>query len=162
MEYFLKTQPQNSSAKISLVVQSNSLEYFQQHKSLNWHQLKNINFHVNQISFYFFINNFFLNIVDEAIQRLTSTGIMNFQISLMFTSRQVNEHKKCKVLTLENLSFGFVIWLCSLVVTVVAFAMEIVLFVAIKEVKRRFSRYVRNKWSKYAVVYPVKVQKQNK
>ena len=140
-------------------MQSISLEYFQLEKSLNWHQLKNVNFQVSQISFYFFINNFFIHIIDKATQRMTSAGIMNFQISLLFSSKQVKVYKKWKVLTMENLHFGFVIWLCSCAVTVVVFVTEVMIWIGIRRVRRRFRRYIRYNWNKFPTIYPVKIQK---
>jgi len=154
-------QSQNSSAKISLIFQENALNCLQYlyNKSVKWHQLKNINFYVSQIGFFFFPNNFFLNIIDIETQRLTSVGIMNYLVNLVYKDKYPFESiKEWKVLTMEKLQFGFVIWLCSCAVTVVIFVTEVMFWIAIRRAKIRLKRYLRNKRNKIPVIYPVKVR----
>jgi len=155
-------QSQNSSAKISLIFQENALNYLEYNygKSLKWHQLKNVNFHVHQIGFFFFPNNFFLNIIDIETQRLTSAGIMNYLVNLVYKDkRSFLSIKEWKMLTMEKLQFGFVIWLCSCAVTVVVFVVEVMIWIAIRRAKLRLRRI---KWKKFRANYPVKVRKSNK
>ena len=155
-------QSQNSTAKISVIFQENSLNFLEYNhgRSLTWHQLKNVNFHVHQIGFFFFPNNFFLNIIDIETQWLTSAGIMNYLVNLIYKDkRSFLSIKEWKVLTMEKLQFGFVIWLCSCAVTVVVFVVEIMFWIAIRRAKIRLQRIIRCKWNKFQVNYPVKVKK---
>ena len=137
------TQSQNSSAKIALVVNSLVLDYYHSElgESLKWHQIKNINFQVNQVGLYFNNNNYFLSIINKETQQLTSTGIMNHLIKrLLHGKRLYVARKKWKVLTLENLRFGFVIWLWSCAVTVAVFVVEIV-FWSVRNAKIILKRF---------------------
>jgi hypothetical protein len=156
---------QNSSAKVSIIFQETSLNVLQHFvgKSFKWHQLKNENFQVSQIGFFFFPNNFFLNIIDIETQRLTSAGIMSHLLNLVFKDKYSNVSiKEWKVLTLENLRFGFVIWLWSCAVAVVAFLVEGMIWMAIKRAKRSLHGYVHQKWNQLPVIYPVTVRMSDK
>jgi len=66
------------------------------------------------------------------------------------------------VLTMENLCFGFVIWLCSCAVTVVAFIAEVMIWIAIRRAQRRLTEYIKSEWNKFPINYPVKVQSSNR
>ena len=153
-------QSQNSSAKISFIYPESFINLLQYHlgKSLNWHQLKNVNFHVSQIGFYLSPYHFFLNILDKETQWLTSTGIMNHLVNLVYKDkRSFVSVKEWKVLTMENLQFGFVIWLCSCAVTVVAFVAEVMFWIVFSKVRACLIGYIRHEWNKIPVNYPFKV-----
>jgi len=157
----LVDQSQNSSAKMSLITEEQSLNLLQylDGKSLKWHQLKNVNFYVSQIGFFFLPNNFFLHIIDKETQRLTSAGIMNHLLNLIFKDKcSFTFRKEWKVLAMENLQFGFVIWLCSCAVTAVVFVAEVMFWIIMIKVKRGLIGYIRYEWKKFPVNYPVKIR----
>ena len=162
MNQILQNQSQNSTGKISLILQESSLDVLQLslRKSLNWHQLKNINFQVNQVGFFFLRNNYFLPIIDRETQQLTSAGIMNYLVNLVYNNRFLfTSEKEWKVLSIENLRFGFVIWLYSCAVTVVVFVAEVIIWIAIKKTEIRLKRHIRHEWNKYNLIYPFKIQR---
>lgn len=81
---------------------------------------------VTQLGFAFFKNNFFFKIAEESVQQLTSAGILFWMIDneiglkYKFTSK-----KEPTKLTIENLNFGFVIWIGFCGISVIAFVCEI-------------------------------------
>ena len=146
---------------MSLITEEQSLNLIQNlyGKSLKWHQLKNVNFFVSQIGFFFLPNNVFLHIIDKETQRLTSAGIMNHLLNLVYKDkRSFTFRKEWKVLTIENLQFGFVIWLCSCAVAVSFFILEVMFWIIMVKVKRGLIGYIRYKWNKFPVNYPVKIR----
>ncbi|KAL7012941.1 hypothetical protein ACKWTF_015113 [Chironomus riparius] len=161
LEYLLTTQSQNSSAKTSMIIQSNTYSYYQSlfGKSLRWHQLKNVNFKVSQISFFFFINNYFLQIIDKETQRLTTAGIIDFLMLDLMRGKLVYESKKeWTVLTFERLRFGFVIWLWSCAGTVIIFLIESLFWISKWKIERSLNTVIRYKTNKYSKVHPTQDQ----
>jgi len=77
-----------------------------------WHQLKDFTWEVSQLGFAFFPNNFFLKIAEKAVQHLTSAGIMFWSIeNEIGVTYKFLTRKEPKRLTVQNLNFGFMIWL---------------------------------------------------
>ena len=92
---------------------------------------------------------------------------MNYLVNLVYKDKYpFKSIKDWKVLTMEQLQFGFVIWLCSCAVTVVVFVTEVMFWIAIRRTKMRLRRYlriyIRNEWNKFPVSYPVKVRVRKK
>ena len=121
------TQSMNASAKISLLIQHNTLVGYNFHMktSKNWHQIKDFSVQVSQLGFAFFSNNFFFRIANEAVQQLCSAGIMQWMIDKQVGIKLKFETQKDPTkLTVESLSFGFVIWLGCCGFCVAAFVCE--------------------------------------
>ncbi|KAL7012940.1 hypothetical protein ACKWTF_015112 [Chironomus riparius] len=151
LRYKLTTQSHNASAKISIIIQSNTYNYFQSINGLflKWHQLKNVNFQVNQI-------------IDKETQRLTAAGIIDYLIVELTRGKHVYESKeKWKILTLEKLRFGFVIWLCSCAGTVIVFLMESFFWISKWKIKRSLFTVSRYKCNKHSKVYPIQDRNNN-
>lgn len=95
-------------------------------QTLNWNEIPDYSFQVSQSGFAFAANNFFYENVDKATQQLTSAGIMDYLIKDCIPSTKniiIDDH--WSVLTVESLSFGFVIWLGCCGICVSAFAGEL-------------------------------------
>lgn len=91
-----------------------------------WYQLKDFSLEVSQLGFAFFPNNFFLKIAEKAVQHLTSAGIMFWTMENEIGSTyKFLTRKNPKRLTVENLNFGFVIWLGFCGLSVVTFFGEV-------------------------------------
>jgi hypothetical protein len=84
---------------------------------------------------------------------------MGHLLNLVFKDKQsFVDIKEWKVLTMDNLSFGFVIWLYSCMLTILVFFVELAFWVAITKAKIRFIGYIRHKWNQLPVIYPFKVK----
>ena len=91
---------------------------------------------------------------------LTSTGVMNYLVNLVFKEkRKFMSTNTQKVLTIEDLRFGFVIWFWSCAATVVAFVGEIMIWIAVRKATIKLHKYLRNEWRMIAEIYPVKINK---
>lgn len=124
----MKTQSQNSSAKLAIITQKSTLEiyYISYGDNGKWHVIPDYTLQVSQTGFVFSSNNFLLKPFDEITQRLTSTGVMNHIVRKCFDNhRNVDEKNKWSVLTTQSLSFGFTIWLGCCGACIVVFIGEI-------------------------------------
>lgn len=99
---------------------------------------------VSHAGFYFFPNNFFLQIIDKATQQLTSTGIVNYLANLFLQRKQIPDlTKKWKVLTLNKLRFGFIIWLWSCAGALGVFVVEVLLWIAVRKIQIAFGKKLK-------------------
>lgn len=104
----------NGTARISLLIQQNAvISYnFYARLSKKWLLIKDFYFQVSQVGLAFQANNFFFNTANEAIQHLNSAGIMQWMIDRRVgTNLKLLDNKEPRKLTIESLSFGFIIWL---------------------------------------------------
>lgn len=130
-------------------------------KKIDWYKLKDINLLVSQVGFFFFPNNFFLQIIDESTQHLTSTGIMDRMVKILFKNRNEQKvTKKFKILTMKNLNFGFIIWLWSCFGTFVVFVIEILFWIVLRRVKATLETSIKPQI--FTKVYPMKYQENDK
>lgn len=83
----------------------------------------------SHIGFVFLPNNFMLDFTDELVTRLLPSGIIQhsnkFHEWCHFPDYVIEEESEPQVLTLDDLSFGFVMWICACCITFVVFPMEI-------------------------------------
>jgi hypothetical protein len=88
-------------------------------------------------------NNFFMfDLIDEVIESLQTTGTLQFmknnheyqrKVQIVFRmSKHKNFAASQKQLTINDLEYGFVIWLIACAVSIGAFLMEILGFAALK------------------------------
>jgi hypothetical protein len=105
------TQSKNASGKIALVVDDLNLSHLEK-IGQKWHIIPDFNIFVSQCGFSFWSNNFFYHIVDETIQKLLPSGIMNHFLKMFIISQVIMRkfENGPKVLTFENLKF----WICHL------------------------------------------------
>lgn len=129
----LFTQSKNSSAKIATFFQDNSVHLYQSsgRKSFNWMQLKRQTFQVTITGFSFYANHFFFQIIDTATKQFSETGLLKELVSRYLRDlKKLNVDNYPKVLLVDDLSFGFVIWLVSCGISIVAFLIEIFMMVS--------------------------------
>ena len=123
------------------------------------------NFRTSTSGFGFYGSNFFFPIVDKAVQQLTDTGIVNNLVkTVLKTKIKMEKVKNAKVLLVNDLSFGFVIWLVWCGISVVIFACEMIQTVRVS--KLRIQTYenkeiVKHKYRKieFAKVHPMNVSR---
>ncbi|CAG9810963.1 unnamed protein product [Chironomus riparius] len=153
-ELFL-TQSKNASAKIALIAQELGLTMISVGgHNIKWHKLPNYSIYVSQSGFGFAPNNFFYRIIDETVERLVSGGIMNRMVDMCLPlMRSQLMPKTAFVLKVENLEFGFVIWMGCCGLCVACFLSESIIWNVWK-----FMRYYRTQKEpikiKFEKIYP--------
>ncbi|KAL7015543.1 hypothetical protein ACKWTF_016509 [Chironomus riparius] len=91
-----------------------------------WHKIPDYTFQVTQTGFVIAANNFMFQIFNQITQRLTSTGLMNHMVQKCFNfQKNESELRKWSILFLEDLEFGFFIWLGFCGVCCVIFIAEL-------------------------------------
>ena len=123
------TQSKNSSAKLALIIQSNVLELYNIDKVNNdgkWHVIPDYTLQVSQTGFAFAANNYAYEGFNEITQRLTSAGVMDHMIQKCFgRQKSILDKKHWSVLVINNLEFGFFIWLACCAFCFFIFIFEI-------------------------------------
>lgn len=165
-EYFtiFLTQSQNSSAKIAIILQDQAMHYLEINAKnfSTWLRLSD-NFRTSTSGFGFYGGNFFFPIVDKTVQQLTDTGIVNNLVkTVLMTKIKMEKVKNAKVLLVNDLSFGFVIWLMSCGISVVIFACEMIKTIRVSQLRMQTyenKEIVRNRYTKieFAKVHPINV-----
>ena len=108
-------------------------------QTLSWNEIPDYSFQVSQSGFAFVPNNFFYENMHKATQQLTSAGMMDYLVEDCFPStKNIVFYDHWSILTVESLSFGFVIWLGCCGICVIAFTGEI--FVSILQNKIQILR----------------------
>ena len=130
MENYYKifdTQSQNASAKIALCVD----EFFINHhsnstrQSYNWHQLNDL-LYTSHEAFVFLQIAFYFRMFKKIVDMLIDTGIMKHYSDNYFTNKLRFETTQSapKVLCVNDLTFGFNIWLGFCCFSVLVFVAE--------------------------------------
>ncbi|CAG9811064.1 unnamed protein product [Chironomus riparius] len=138
------TQSQNSSAKLALIVDEIFTNYFDsisKQRNHEWNKLDSVLFTTHD-NFIFFGSCFYAGMLHRAINNLIPTGVMDYLIENFYTKRWKfeNEEAEPKVLSLDDLSFGFNIWLGSCLVSFVAFAAEHGIAYILRPKKLKFAK----------------------
>jgi len=131
MENYYKifdTQSQNASAKIALCVD----EFFINHhanssrQTFNWHQLDDI-LYTSHDAFVFVQAAFYYRMFKKIVDMLIDTGIMKHYTENYFTKKVRLETLQSapKVLCVNDLTFGFNIWLGFCCLSAIVFVAEI-------------------------------------
>ena len=124
----------------------------------SWQKIPNFYLDVGQSGFLFNANNFFFHIVDETIQRLVSCGIMNHLIHKSFPLEfKFIVEKSASVLSVEDLDFGFIIWLGCCAVCAVCFILEILIWIFCKKYEHLTGHKIPKK-VKFVKVWPTKIE----
>lgn len=124
-------ESQNGSIKASLLIHD-VYQHFDEillKKNLNWLELPNQYLYVNQVGFTHFANVFFSAALQKAVEAFTDTGIIQHLFQLHYPSKRYYQHSEDfpNVLTLQDLSFGFNIWIGACCFSVVAFLLELIM-----------------------------------
>jgi len=154
------TQSQNSSAKLGLIIQNHAIIYEELYagKKLNWHMLTD-SLQVSGAGFAFYANNFFSKVIDRVIKAWIPAGIMDkIMTEFLGNNRNFVTLKKPMVLKMDNLRFGFSIWLGCCGFCLAIFIIESLIFaIKTKFITREKQQKIRK--MNFAKVYPMKVQK---
>ena len=125
-------------------------------KSLNWHKIPNYNLQVTNIGFTFGPHNFFFEIIDKITQQLTSAGLIDHFIEFCFPKAKHEDFfRHWSVLKLENLEFGFIIWLGCCGICGGCFVVEIIANLARKSIQNSRETEKLPKKIKFAKVHPM-------
>ncbi|CAG9801202.1 unnamed protein product [Chironomus riparius] len=139
----LLTQYENSSIKMALTVDEFYLNYLDlkmKKRTHNWNKLKNVIYTSHDV-FMFLGFTFYFRMFDKIINDLIPTGIMNHLIENFYTRKLkfFPTEENPKILSLDDLAFGFNIWLCACLISVFEFLFEII----INFVKIRFNKRIQ-------------------
>ncbi|CAG9812359.1 unnamed protein product [Chironomus riparius] len=142
------TQSQNSSAKMALTVDDAFVNYINSKlikRNHEWNKLETV-LVTSQDVFYFYGAAYTTRMLLKIIDNLIPTGVMKFLIEEYYTRKWkfAKDEKGPKILTVDDLAFGFNIWLGSCCISIVGFIIEFIIKFIRKPVK-----------VKYAKVYPV-------
>ncbi|CAG9811049.1 unnamed protein product [Chironomus riparius] len=141
------TQSLNDSAKISLILNiGNIKDYIQDlHKSFKWHKIPNYKLQVSLTGFILAPNNFIFHILDDLIQKLMPAGIIDFMIdSCLTNSSKIVDSKQLSALSVDNLTFGFVIWFGFFLLCFPVFLLEIITWKVFEWIKQKPTDRVGN------------------
>ena len=124
------TKSEDASAKIALCVD----EFFQNDfenktkKNLNWKQLDDV-LYTSHEAFTFFHTSFYFRMFKKTIDRLIDTGVMKFLAENYYTRKYKFERIESgpSVLRIEDLAFGFNVWLGFCCISVPVFAIEVLI-----------------------------------
>lgn len=123
-----QSQSQNVSAKLALCVDEllQSMIELEVQKNYDWNELKNVVMHTMHEVFLFRGHSYFFRMFDILITKLISAGVMQHLVKnhyfQKFRFEKFNE--SAKVLTIEDLLFGFNIWFGCCCVSSLAFIIE--------------------------------------
>lgn len=155
------TQSKNASAKIAIIVQELTLEMFDRLGfNIKWHKLPNCIF-VSQSGFGFIQNNYFFDIVDETVQKLSSSGIITRFIEQCYPfKRNQIETKTPSVLKVENLDFGFIIWIGCCLISLVCLICESLFWITYTMLKIEWDKRIPKK-IKFSKISPDVISEEN-
>ena len=144
------TQSQNSSAKMALTVDDVFVNYINSKLVKRYHEWNKLDTALvtSQDAFYFYGAAYYTRMFMKIIDNLIPTGVMNYLIEEHYTRKWkfVKDEKGPKILTVNDLAFGFNIWLGSCFISILGFVVE------------RFIKFMKKPVKvKYAKVHPVKI-----
>jgi hypothetical protein len=155
------TQSENASAKISLHIDVGIIRFNDNnpHKYIDWYKIPNYSLQVVHAGFVLRPNNFFFDVLDQTVQKLISTGLMYYIVNncTLFQPKR-NIPTNPSIFSLENLSFGFVIWSGCYVLCCVAFIIEMVVWKV--SIRTRLVTQKNNMLNQNKIKYKEDVQKE--
>ncbi|KAG5671917.1 hypothetical protein PVAND_002086 [Polypedilum vanderplanki] len=160
-ELLRSEQMYNSSAKLAFLTLKITVDETSIHESLFYQNNKDLavlkeEFGTIPMIFSVHSNDFFLNHIDSMMKKLLPSGIPQHSYAFkqfMLTDRKKLKFKKVpQVLTVNSLSFGFVIWLIAIGCAVIVFFCEKILH---KFTKKKM-KLVKIKFAK---IHPINEQK---
>ncbi|KAL7051756.1 hypothetical protein ACKWTF_004599 [Chironomus riparius] len=141
-------QSQNSSAKMALIVDEFATRFIDRklnRRTNNWTKLDDFIVFAFHETFFFFKECFYFRMFDRIIDDLIPTGIINHLIENNYTKPWEYDQPevKPKVLTLDDLAFGFIIWLIFCLISFIGFIVEHIAVLVLKPIES------------YAAVHPI-------
>ena len=118
---------------------------------------------VSQTGFGFRLNNYFFAIINKIIQQLSQAGVMEYKIGQCFRSSALsNSIRGWNVLAMDQLSFGFNIWLGCCVISIFMFLCEVIIWIFKRKIALRGSKLTHSvniSKLEFAQVYPKELEK---
>ncbi|KAL7025095.1 hypothetical protein ACKWTF_013339 [Chironomus riparius] len=161
---------QNGSIRVALAV-STVFQHFQESydkKIYHWLELHNQYLYVRHLGFSYHANVFFTTMLHKTIEQFVEYGIIqhifdeNYDLKILHLSEPNNP----TVLTLHELAFGFYIWLGTFGISILAFFIEIIVWMFKNNEKmkttwsqRRQKRYISQ--VKHCKIYPSMFDEEN-
>lgn len=112
----------------------NYIDSYRKNKLNEWSELNQILFTSYDV-FLFHCNSFYFRMMNKIVNNLIPTGIMNHLVEKYYTQqwKWTKVEKDPKVLNVDDLSFGFNIWLACCLLSFLAFIAEfIVKFIKVR------------------------------
>ncbi|KAG5671220.1 hypothetical protein PVAND_001429 [Polypedilum vanderplanki] len=146
---------ENSAARMGLIIVDLSIYSLNEilNQKIIWNKL-NEEINSAHLNLVFFHSSFFYEQMKKIYSRLAAAGIVHYLYNKNINnskefSPQIDDQKVPQVFTLNELSFGFVIWLGTLSVAVIVFLIEIFIWLIKNKEKKQ-------KKLKFAKVAPMK------
>ena len=122
---FYQTQSQNSSAKICIIIENLLKSELNAQENPHWNQLETENIFVSHQAFIFHQRSFYFRMLFKTVNSLIDTGIIKHLTDDYLRKKKFFKiEEQTKVLSLNDLSFGFIIWLCFCGISFGAFILE--------------------------------------
>lgn len=156
------TQSQNASAKLALIIRQESIEFYESARKVasNWYTYSDFIVETTQCGLGMLKNHFFLEQLDKVIQRLVQAGIMEkLIVKKIGNSKMFVSLKSPKRFSVDNLSYGFVIWLGFCGISFAAFCFELFFKLSRcknKKKKKKMKNFIILKFEK---VHPILITK---
>ncbi|KAG5668378.1 hypothetical protein PVAND_016318 [Polypedilum vanderplanki] len=135
MQSFYENNHDNSKIKAALLVPIDWKTFIQVKGLTLWPTLKQ-EVKTLQVGFVFFRNNYFMYLVENVLQRLIDAGILQhsytYHEEILYKFIFPDEPGP-KILSLYDLSHGFIVWLVTCGVAVIVFFGEILVFLVCKK-----------------------------
>ncbi|KAL7023577.1 hypothetical protein ACKWTF_012686 [Chironomus riparius] len=122
----------------------------------DWNELEDFTFFVGLGSLIMFQSSFYFRMIEQTTNRLVDTGVMKYLLGLVIKEHVMIEKPNSlpNVLNLQNLSFGFNIWIGFFCISILIFILEIL---SLKfQIKRRQKLFGKIRYEK---IWPAKQNK---
>lgn len=125
------TQSDNTTVKIALAVDEYTVNFYKnemKQENIKWNRLENVLLWRTFDAFTFKGSSFSYRMLNKVINDLIPTGIMNLLIEKYYTKKwtYLKVEKLPKVLDVDDLAFGFNIWLGFCGISGVSFLLEMI------------------------------------
>lgn len=135
----------NESAKVAFLTIDFAIKALTAQQYNPWNQLKE-EVYTRQVGIGFQQGNFFSFVVDEIIRKLLPTGVMyhsyKFHFDYMYRTADPSVSKP-KVLTLDDLSVGFILWLSACGISSSCFILELIVWKIARVRKQKLKENIK-------------------
>jgi hypothetical protein len=149
------TQSQNAEAKIALCFDEFTQNYIEleMHRNHDWNKIEDNVLYTNHEVFAFWNHIFYFRMFKILIDNLIATGVMKHLVEKYYTKKWKFEKfvESRKVFSVQDLAFGFHIWLWCCLMSFLGFLAELIY-------KRLNSPRKKPKPIKFAKVHPILIE----
>jgi hypothetical protein len=156
----INSQSQNSSAKIAIVIDNIAISYYEtEYEGRDpWNQLDDRLFACN-IGIAFQHSAFYFRMIKDTVDKLTDTGVVRHLIKtrVLIRRKYPQDEPEPKVFDVDDLLFGFNIFLGFCGICVIVFCVEVILGIKVCRTNLSFDRLRKkfsNKKEKCAQIHP--------